>query len=84
MSDGLLSTETVSSEEHLRIVAADAQLVGYRSPAQNALLKGADEIKQLRADLADARSGLRYILVTHGRLSGVGWDRILPEVPSER
>ena len=37
--------------KELNDVAADAQLVGYQSPAQNALLRGAAEIKFLRAEL---------------------------------
>lgn len=38
-------------EKLLRDVAADAQLVGYRSPAQNALLAGADELKRMKQEL---------------------------------
>ncbi len=31
---------------------------------------------QLEQALADATSGLRYIEQSHGRLYGVGWDRV--------
>jgi hypothetical protein len=44
-------TNTVANPlaQHLRDVAADAQLVGYKSPAQEALLLGAAEIDRLQA-----------------------------------
>jgi len=31
----------------------------------------------LRNGYADAVAGLRYIIQEHGRLPGVGWDRVL-------
>jgi hypothetical protein len=48
MNDNQTSQDVV---KELDDVAADAQLVGYQSPAQNALLRGASEIKFLRAQL---------------------------------
>jgi len=35
-----------------------------------------DAIQRLRNGYADAVAGLRYIEVNHGRLKGVGWDRV--------
>lgn len=35
-----------------------------------------EAVKVLRDGYADASSGLRYVLQTHGRLSGVGFDRV--------
>ena len=36
-----------------------------------------EAIQRLRNGYADAVSGLSYILLTHGRLSGVGFDRVM-------
>lgn len=52
--EGMSLQQSLSSKDvlkELNDVAADAQLVGYQSPAQNALLRGAAEIKFLRAEL---------------------------------
>ena len=38
-----------------------------------------DRLKKVELDLADARSGLRYIEQRYGRLDGVGWDRVLAD-----
>lgn len=42
--------------------------------AENEKLRSA--VKILRDGYADAASGLRYVLQEHGRLSGVGFDRV--------
>jgi len=34
------------------------------------------QARQLEDALMDARSGMRYILATHGKLYGVGFDRV--------
>lgn len=36
----------------------------------------ARQARALEDALMDARSGLRYVLETHGRLHGVGFDRV--------
>lgn len=45
-----------------------------RAEAENAKLRQA--VKRLRDGYADAVSGYAYILQEHGRLSGVGFDRV--------
>jgi hypothetical protein len=60
----------------------DPSLAFTAGPARTAAMAFVDsgvavEIQRLRAALADCISGLRYIEETHGRLSGVGWDRVL-------
>ena len=47
----------------------------YLELSQFATAKTAREL-QLEQALADATSGLRYIEQSHGRLYGVGWDRV--------
>jgi hypothetical protein len=54
------STEVV--EERLRDVAANAQLVGYKSPVQEALLSAADELNRLR------RGSIQVLLRAHKQL----------------
>jgi len=57
MAETLATSKSVSTAEYLRRIAADAQLVGYRSAAQVALLVAADEIERLRTAIEDVLAG---------------------------
>lgn len=48
-----------------RIVALEAEVARLR-----------EAVKVLRDGYSDAQSGLYYVLMNHGRLSGVGFDRV--------
>jgi hypothetical protein len=76
----ILETQAKDSKTGMRIAEGlAARLFEQTSPSlelsQLATAKTAREL-QLEQALADATSGLRYIEQSHGRLYGVGWDRV--------
>lgn len=54
-------------------IAADRARRGHPTPQPVAYT---ERLQAVEALAADAVSGLRYIEQTHGRLYGVGWDRV--------
>lgn len=60
----------------------DVKILKAAQDARIAALK--DALAALRDLAADAVSGLRYIEQQHGRLYGVGWDRVYDKDAAQR
>jgi hypothetical protein len=67
---------------YLAIKESQRRLIPKLVKHAPALLSAARENLRLREALEDAVSGLQYIRLTHGELSGVGFDRVFRKYDS--
>jgi len=60
----------------MRTLVEDMEYWRCERPDEWTMDEFARQARLLEDALLDARGGMRYILSTHGKLSGVGFDRV--------